>query len=262
MSLGMRGIVSLVTDGRGECFDPASLDLRELFRDPEMFDSRSSWGAAGFEVLNRSSNGKIMVASHPLVRGLLFKKYPASVSQKDQRRNYECRLEGSRRLREFASRRGFCRIVVPRKWLVTLPGEFFYRDTLLIAERLELLGSAQTVAGYRHIEAELLQELCTVLFHFRGMDSNTNNLPFLTGGRIGLVDTEHWDRGTSKDYLHHVGEHMSSESRKRAKKIFGRLRHDDVSNGGEVLARDMRRSFEEGFDEDDQSVSSSSSSSS
>jgi hypothetical protein len=124
-----------------------------------------------------------------------------------------------------------------------------------VVERLELLGSEQTVAAYRRMDAELLRELCTVLFHFRGMDSNTYNLPFLEGDRIGLVDTEHWDRGTRKDYLHHVGEHMSAESRKIAKTIFRQLRQGDV-------AEDTDRRFYDDGDEDDSPSSSSSWSSS
>jgi len=231
--------------------DLPALDLPGLFRDPDMFDSRSSWAAAGFQVVN--SKGKILVAQHPSASGLLFKKYLSSVSQKVQHANYTCRLEGSQRLRAFAADRGLTRIIVPHKWIMPLPREFSH-STILIAEQLEVLGSAQTAAAYQHIDMELLRQLCVVLFHFRGMDSNSSNLPFLTGGRIGLVDTEHWDRGTSKDYLHHVREHMSSESRKAAKKIFHQLR--DGSEDGAHRHRSVI------IDEDDSSDDSSDSSSS
>jgi hypothetical protein len=250
-------IVSLVTEGRMVIDGPASLDLRGLFRDPDMFDSRSNVTAAGFKVLNK---GKIMVFCHPSVRGLLFKKYTTAVSQKDQRKNYECRLEGSIRLRAFVVGRGLSRIIVPRKWIVELPQEVSRRDTLLVVEQLELLGSEQTVAAYQRIDAGLLRELCTVLFNFRGMDSNANNLPFLTGSRIGLVDTEHWDRGTRKDYLHHVGEHMSAESRKTAKKLFREFREEGYRDG-RACGADEYDSFDGALDEDDSSFSSSSSSS-
>lgn len=248
MFLAPKVIVILGIEGSMAFDDPASLDLRALFRDPDMFDSRSSWGAAGFQVLNRASNGKIMVACHPLVRGLLFKKYMASVSSKDQRRNYECRLEGSGHLRIFIDGHGLTRIVVPRKWIVELPREFRYQGPVLIAEQLELLGSEQTVAAYKGIDAELLRELCTVLSHFRGMDSNVNNLPFLADGRIGLVDTEHWDRGSRKSPLHHLGEHMSAESRELAKKIFR------VLSASSSRPRSSRH--DDNYDEDDSSSSS------
>jgi hypothetical protein len=216
--------------------DPALLDLRGLFRDRDMFDSRSSWAAAGFSV-NRSSNGKIMVTSHSSVRGLLFKKYTDDVSSRMQRENYECRLRGSRRLRDFIVACGLTRVVVPRKWILELPRELSRRGTILVVEELDLLGHEQTVTAYRHIDVELLRQLCTVLYAFRGMDSNAKNLPFLADGRIGLVDTEHWDRGSSKDYLHHVREHMSEEGRKVAKKIFRQLR-DDRSTLRELIVGD------------------------
>lgn len=204
--------------------DPASLDLGGLFRDPDMFDSKSSWAAAGFQIVNGSKNGKIMVACQASVPGLLFKKYTDAVSQRDQRANFECRLEGAQRLRAFVEERALTRIIVPRKWIIELPRKFSRRATVLVVERLDLLEANQSAEAYHDIDPALLRELCTVLFHYRGMDSSVYNLPFLTGNRIGLIDTEHWDRDYSKDYLHHVGEHLSHEGRKAAKKIFHQLR--------------------------------------
>jgi hypothetical protein len=223
--------------------DPASLDLRALFRDPAMFDSRSSWGAAGFQVYNRSNNGKIMVARHPSARGLLFKKYVSAVPQKDQLRNFERRLEGSRRLRAFVKDHGLSRVVVPLKWVVELPRVFSRRGTshILVVEQLELLGDEQTKVAYQGISPDILAQLCLVLFHFRGMDSNAKNLPFTADERIALIDTEHWDRGSSKAYLHHVGEYLSKERRKRAKKIFDRLEDGKA----EEIISDSSFDFEE-----------------
>lgn len=190
-----------------------------------MFDSRGSWGAAGFQVFNRSNNGKIMVASHPQVAGLLFKKYTNDLSQKDQRRNFERRTEGASRLRAFVDKQGLARIAVPQKWILELPRAISRKETahVLVVEQLDLLGDEQTKTSYRRIEVGLLAELCVALFHFRGMDSIAKNLPFVSDGRIGLIDTEHWDRSTSKPYLHRIGEHLSPDRKKWAKKIFGQL---------------------------------------
>lgn len=76
------------------------------------------------------------------------------------------------------------------------------RAHVLVAEQLDLLSDDQTKAAYRRIDPNVLGELCVMLFHFRGMDSIANNLPFLSDGRIGFIDTEPWDRSTSKPYLH------------------------------------------------------------
>lgn len=253
--------------------DPAALDLRKLFQDPSMFDSRSRWAAMGFQVFNRSNNGKIMVARHLSVQGLLFKKYTSDLSQKDQLKNYERRLEGAQRLRTFMERNALSRLVVPRKWIVELP--IRNAGHILVVEQLDLRGDEQTKAAYQRISLDLLRELCLVLFHFRGMDSNAKNLPFVGDDRIGLIDTEHWDRATRKAYLYHVGEYLSSGRRKVAKKIFRQLEHGERVSLGDLIDEEAGSRFEsfaneeftsdsqeDFFDEEDTSVSSESSASS
>ena len=212
--------------------DPARLDLSALFRDEDMFDSRRSWSNAGFRVIERSNNGKIMVARHPSVQGLLFKKYTSDIDEKDQTKNYERRLEGANRLRAFADSRRLGSIVVPRKWILELPRPFSRGSHVLVAEQLDLLSDDQTKAAYRRIDPTVLGALCFMLFQFRGMDSIAKNLPFVADGRIGFIDTEHWDRSTSKPYLHRVGEYLSKDRKALAKKIFGQLEDgDDVDVG-------------------------------
>ena len=246
--------------------DPAQLDLRSLFRDEDMFDSRSAWARAGFRVIEQSSNGKIMVAHHPSVQGLLFKKYTSDIGQSDQTANYERRLEGAKRLRSFANAQRLASIAVPRKWLLKLPRPFSRSAHVLVAEQLDLLSDDQTKAAYRRIDPNVLGELCAVLFHFRGMDSIAKNLPFCADGRIGLVDTEHWDRSTSKSYLHRVGEYLTKDRKALAKKIFGQLEDGDEVDVGAIKHGDFddedTSSSSDDFSEEDDTSSSSASSSS
>jgi hypothetical protein len=235
--------------------DLAALDLKTLFCDERMFVSRRAWSAAGFRVSERADNGKIMVAAHPSVPGLLFKKYNDDTAQRDQEANYRRRIEGAGRLRAFVDRHLLRRVIIPRKRLLELPHPFSRRDPshILVVERLDLLSDEQTRAAYYGIDPGILQELCVVLFHFRGMDSSAKNVPFVTDGRIAFIDTEHWDRASNKAYLHQVGEHLSVDRRKLAKKIFDRLKDgaDGPFEGGSKC-----------FDEEDTSSASSSSSSS
>lgn len=212
--------------------DPTGLDLGALFRDEDMFESRRAWSSAGFRVIERSNNGKVMVASHPSVQGLIFKKYTSDVDEKDQTSNFARRLDGADRLRSFVGSRGLSHVVVPRKWLLELPRPFSRRSHVLVAERLDLLSDSQTKDAYRRIQPAVLADLCVVLFHYRGMDSIAKNLPFVADGRIGLIDTEHWNRATSKPYLHRVGDHLSKDRRALARKIFDQLEAgDDVDVG-------------------------------
>lgn len=230
--------------------DPDRIDLPTLFRDAAMFDSRRSWSVAGFRVIDRPNNGKIMVARHPSVQGLLFKKYTSDVAEKDQTKNYERRLEGANRLRAFADSRQLHHVVVPRKWILELPSPFSRKETahVLVAEQLDLLSDDRTKEAYWHIDPNVLGDLCVVLFRFRGMDSNAKNIPFVSDGRVAFIDTEHWDRSTSKSYLHHVGEYLSKDRKILSKKIFGQL-----EDGDEVDIGDFSRDFDHEEDTSDSS---------
>lgn len=245
--------------------DPAALDLHALFRDVDMFASRSSWGAAGFRVFDRANNGKIMVALHPSVQGLLFKKYSSDMSLKDQLKNYERRVEGAKRLRSFVDEQRLRHVVVPRKWLLELPRPFSRKASshVLVVEQLDLLSDEQTKAAYYRIDSDKLRELCVVLYKFRGMDSNAKNVPFISDGRIAFIDTEHWDRGSSKAYLHHVGEHLPADRRKFAKKIFSQLEDGKDVDTGDFVHEDFgdedTSDSSDFTDEEDTSSSSSSS---
>jgi hypothetical protein len=137
--------------------DRLSLDLAKLFRDPDMFESRDDWRDAGFDVLERSSDGKIMVASHPSVRGLLFKKYTNDISLKEQQANYACRIEGARKLQEFIDARHLQHVVVPQKWLLELSSDFGSKKRsshVLIVEHLDLMDEGESIQAYRDIDED------------------------------------------------------------------------------------------------------------
>src|ERR1700674_3535974 len=141
-------------------FDPKSLDLEKLFRDPDIFDSRDDWHDAGFEVLSRSSDSKIMVASHEAVNGILFKKYAIEISLKEQIENYARRIDGARRLKKFIEERELEHVVVPQKWLCELPHAFGSgrkKSHVLVVERLDLLNEDETIREYRDIDEDVLE---------------------------------------------------------------------------------------------------------
>lgn len=214
-------------------FDPASLDLKRLFVDPDMFDSRSAFRAAGFDVFERSSDNTIMVGNHKSAPGYLFKKYSNALSLKDQLKNYEQRIKGARRLMELVDDHHFKRIAVPRKWLYELPRAFSVRKRLsyvLVVERLPILDDS--VRTYERIDKDTLRELCTVVFAFPGLDSNTGNVPMTDDGRVAFIDTEHWDRYSKghkkrdKPYLRHIHKYLSDERLRFADKVFEKLEDD------------------------------------
>ena len=206
--------------------DPAVLDLEQLFCSPSMFDSRADWVAAGFDVLDRRDDAdKIMVGRHPLVPGILFKKYRSQFSISRQRENYERRIEGADRLRAFVADQQLRFVVVPRKQLVQLPPPFCSEEPthVLAVKELDLTSHRKTRSAYRRIRPEVLGELCLVLFHFRGLDSITDNVPFTAGGKLAFVDTENWHRGRRRRYLCHIGERLSPQAHALSEQLFREL---------------------------------------
>ena len=198
-------------------------NLSNLFRDPGMLDSRSTWRAAGFDVMDRSDPGKVMVARHADVRGYLFKKYSLE-SSKDEHENFPRRIEGARRVRGLIAARQLRGVIAPEKWLLKLPEAFSARGRsphVLIAQELPLLDYDATKRAYGDISKETLYDLCVVLHAFKGLDSIAKNLPFTTDGRIAFIDTEHWLRNQDRKRLKlHIGSHLSSKRLKRAEEIL------------------------------------------
>lgn len=82
-----------------------------------MFSSRSSFAAAGFEVVRQPASHNIMVGRHPSVEGYLFKKYNNDIPLDEQEENYETRLRGAEKIRAVVDRYRLQHIVVPHKWL-------------------------------------------------------------------------------------------------------------------------------------------------
>ena len=211
--------------------DPATLDFDQLFRDRHMFNTADHWHAAGFHILRYSDN-KIVVASHPSVDGLLFKKYVRSGKRRDlddQLQNYERRVDGARRVRALIDRQELRHVVVPRKWIRPLPSRFDAHGRtshVLVVERLDLLSETETKDRYYNIDKDTLVDVCHVLHAFRGLDSTAKNLPFTSRGQVAFVDTEHWDRhGSSgkRPFMKYLAEYLSEDRWKIVKKLRDKL---------------------------------------
>jgi len=149
--------------------------------------------------VKQASDHNIMVGRHPSVPDYLFKKYNSDVSFGDQRKNYENRVKGADKIRQLIEARQLRHIVVPHKWIYALPSKFSSRKKhkpsyVLIVERMDILDMQENAARYQSISEEVLEELCRVLYRFRGFDSAPHNLRFTAGGQIAFIDTESWNR--------------------------------------------------------------------
>ena len=204
------------------------LDYDGLFREPRMFDSKKEFAAAGFKV-KQTRGDSIMVGEHPSVPDYLFKKFNNDVSRREQRENYNLRVEGAGEIRRMIDRYHLDRLVVPHKWIYELPPSFSNKrrcGELLVVKRMDLLDMEETVRRYRTIDRQTLEQLCRVLHEFTGLDAAIHNLRFTFAGQIAFFDTESWDRSPRRPktrVFRRLVEELTKESRKLVQKTFDRL---------------------------------------
>ena len=167
-----------------------------------------------------------MIAGHRSAPGYLFKKYSDDVSHREQRDNYAARLEGARRVAVLIRREGLQHVVVPKKYLHALPRSFG-KSSILIVERINVVGSEASERRYRDIADPVLRDLLRVLIEVPGLDSNSKNVQFTREGKIAFVDLENWNRrDRSAVTLKSIGNYLSKDRRKLASKIL-----DDLNDG-------------------------------
>jgi hypothetical protein len=201
-----------------------------IFRDPRMFDSRKAFTAAGFDV-HQAASHNVMVGTHPTESRYLFKKYCRDVPLDEQEENYRDRLWGARKIQQLIDKHRLRHLVVPHKWLYELPERFSRRHTtyVLVAERLSVLSADESARRYRTINPEILDDLCRVLFHFRGFDAAIHNLPFTTSGQIAFIDTESCTRSPRPGtrVFKRIDRELPMELRKRIRRTFERIEDDE-----------------------------------
>jgi len=198
-----------------------------IFRDPRMFDSRRAFSAAGFDVRQAASHN-IMVATHPSEPRYLFKKYCNDVPLGEQEENYRDRLWGARKIQQLINKYKLKHLVVPHKWIYELPERFSRRrhdGYVLMAERLNVLSADESTRHYRNIHPAVLDDLCRVLYHFRGFDAAIHNLPFTTSGQIAFIDTESCTRSPRPGtrVFKRLDRELPADLQRRVRRTFDRM---------------------------------------
>lgn len=206
-------------------FDPAALPLSALFTDAGMFRSRRAWRRAGFDVFDPAKDTECMVAAHPSAPGYLFKKYADAVSKSVQSANYAARIEGASRVARLIAKERLEHVIVPGKYLHDLPRSFGKSSSVLVVERIDIVGRDESERRYEDIDEHVLRDLLRVLVKFPGLDSNSKNVQFTSSGKIAFVDLENWRRRDRREVtLKSIGRYLSKDRLKLAKKILSELR--------------------------------------
>ena len=203
----------------------AQLDLSKLFHDPDMFDSSRSWQRAGFDVdMSRDGDkSNIMVATHPLAPGVLFKKYSTKVSLKNQLENYTRRVKGAQKLRKLIDSEHLTKIAVPAKHLYELSSRFSRKglnDYILVVERFVLVDKGTCRKMYGTMDDETLRQLCVVVSKIRGLSAGLRNMPFAHDGRIAFIDTERWGDGHKGPPLQNIRDYLTDAHKRFVDDLF------------------------------------------
>lgn len=211
---------------------PLQDELKDLFKKSHMFKSNEHLRRAGFYPCNKPQKS-FMVATHPNLKKYLIKKYNDQVPQKKQIKKYLDRINAARALQKFIELNHLKSITVPQKWIYKLSKSFSNPQTgqssyLLIVEKMDILNGGDDPNGevaikYRHIEYDILRELCIVLYHFRGLDSSLRNMPFTQGNQIAFIDTEHW-QDKDRDFLQHIRRYLNPDLLEYSLMIYEELK--------------------------------------
>lgn len=225
-----------------DCLLPDSHPLQEklsdLFNDPRMFKTKKTFKKTNFHLLSKGMR-KIMVASHPKLKGYLVKKFSDFTSPDDQLINYLKRISGARALREFIKDNKLKHVVVPQKWLYPLPSQFSDPKTgnstyILIVEDMDICSGnssyhGETAKKYAEIDNKILREICTIVYYFRGLDSAPCNMPFTHENKVAFIDTECWDEWDRQGFLSRIKRYLNAESRAYVMKVHEELKRQDRS---------------------------------
>lgn len=113
---------------------------------------------------------------------------------------------------------------MPQKHLHDLPRSLGKASSVLVVERLKIVGRDESERLYHDIADGVLRELLRVLVKLPGLDSNSKNVQFTHGGKIAFVDLENWGR-TDRDKvrLKSIGNYLSKDKLKLARRILGEL---------------------------------------
>lgn len=217
---------------------PLQDNLKTIFQNKSMFKSPGHLAREGFEVNPKVHRG-MMVAGHPSMGNYLIKKFENSVPQEHQLANFLSRINGARALKDFIDSNHLQHIAVPQKWLYPLPELFSDAETgersyVLVVEKMNIRSGGRDPKGdvarkYKNMDQAVLRELCTVLYFFRGLDSELRNLPFTYENQIALIDTEKWDRERN-GYLRRIKSFLTKENREYASQVLRDLQHQEGLN--------------------------------
>lgn len=202
--------------------------FEQIFADPALFESPEQMRAAGFEV-NQRVHEELMVATHPLLKTYIFKKYTNKIPQDVQLAKYIHRVNGARTIEKCIKKYSFKHLIVPRKGIYPLPPQFGKNSYLVVAEYLDICSGDDHRSGengqrYYNMSKDVLRELIYMMHVLGGCDAWPRNQPFTRQGKIAFVDTEHVGE-KSRHFARHIIPRLNPELQLYATQLISELKN-------------------------------------
>lgn len=207
--------------------DEEEILLESLFTDPDLFESPEKMKEAGF-IVNRRVHEELMVATHPLLKKYIFKKYTNKIPHEVQLAKYIHRINGARIIETHLTKYKFKHLVVPKKWIYPLPSHYGEESYLVVAEYLPICKGDDHRSGengqrYYNMSKEVLKELIYLMHKLGGCDAWPRNQPFTKDGKIAFVDTEHVGE-KKRHFARHIIPRLNPDLQKYANGLLRKLK--------------------------------------
>ncbi len=150
----------------------------------------------------RSSNATYLkddsqlVAEHSSLPGWVIKALPTKGSYKQSTLSDTLnvgRVRCAEHIRQLVQKHHLKHIVVPDKFLYQLPktrGPINDRNTMVLAQKLDLVDEKQNLVLWRNLNVEQEDELLFIIDTLGFMDLTIPNVVFTTDGKMAFIDTE------------------------------------------------------------------------
>lgn len=181
---------------------------------------------ADFQLIRAHSRKKMVVASHPELKGFLIKTYLDTHNMfKQEGFLWKRRVVGAEVIQSTIDKYGYNHIFkVPKKWIYPLHLQpkaprlphIFPKNFLLVVEEMDIYDREASRLRYRtKMTHEILRALYHVVTEDKLFDSLfLDNIPFCKDGRIAFIDTEYYNVSNKKIKYEKLDKYLSSGMKK------------------------------------------------
>lgn len=199
---------------------PIKSRLDWFFSQFRVTEDEESLKKANFTSTSVRYYSEVVVTTHPLFEGYVFKISLDSVDRPNYITKFVSRAKGSRAVRNYIEKTKTEELfTAPRKWIYLLPpvaSKYIAKDCLLIAEEIDILSLDESAELWQSpsLPTSTLDAVAKILQELGLSDSiGPHNIPFTRDNKIAFIDTDgiYWWPTPSRFPI--LGNYLSPENK-------------------------------------------------